>query len=112
MTEILTENTGVSTLIPGGYKSRSQGGITVGTKRLNIELPFEQYEFLQKEAAERGLTISALLRHLIQARQPRPSKDNRGGCTDDSFSLRRGSFDGPPNLAEEHDRTLYADGPR
>ena len=79
----------------------------MATKRLNIELPFDQYEFLKKEAAAKGLTISALLRQLIETRRARPSADTGEMYRDDPLSHRRGSFDGPPDLAEEHDRYLY-----
>ena len=77
------------------------------TKRLNIELPFDQYEFLRREAAANGLTVSALLRQLIEIRRGRPSAGAREEYRDDPLVRRRGSFDGPPDLAEEHDRYIY-----
>jgi len=79
----------------------------MATKRLNVELPFDQYEFLRKEAAAKGLTISGLLRQLIEARRARPSADIRDMYQGDPLFERFGSFDGPSNLAEEHDRYLY-----
>jgi len=40
-------------------------GIEMPVKRLNIELPLDQYEFLRKEATARGIAISWLIRKLI-----------------------------------------------
>lgn len=82
------------------------------TKRLNVELPFDQYEFLRKEAAAKRLTISALLRQLIEARRGRASEDVRDVYQGDPLFDRRGSFNGPSNLAEEHDRYLYGSNPQ
>jgi len=79
----------------------------MGTKRVSIELPMDQYEFLRKEATTRGLTISRLLQQLIEARRGRRSGEIPELYQSDPLFRRRGSFDGPPNLAEEHDRYLY-----
>jgi hypothetical protein len=76
-------------------------------KRLTIELPVDQHNFLQKEAAARGMTVSALIRELIQDRRARPPEEIRAMLPTDSFSRRQGSFDGPPDLAEQHDHYLY-----
>jgi hypothetical protein len=84
----------------------------MATKRLNIELPAEEYDSLWKEAAARGLTISELVRHLLEAHRTLPSEENREMHLRDSLSRRQGSFDGPPDLAEQHDRYLYGTGPR
>lgn len=81
-------------------------------KRMDIELPLDQYEFLRKEAAARGLTISRLLQQLIEASRVRPSEDIRQAYHADPLFRRRGSFDGPPDLAEEHDRYLYGTSSR
>ncbi len=84
----------------------------MATKRLNVELPADEYDFLQKEAAARGLTISELVRHLIEVRRTLPSEETQEIHLRDPLSRRRGSFDGPPDLAEQHDRYLYGAGPR
>lgn len=79
----------------------------MGTRRVSIELPMEQYEFLRKEAVSRGLTISRLLQHLIEAQRGHLSGEITELYQNDPLVRRRGSFDGPANLAEEHDRYLY-----
>lgn len=84
----------------------------MGSKRLNIELPSDQYEFLRKEAAAKRLTISGLLRQLIEGLRTGPAGNIRAGYRDDPLSQRCGSFDGPSNLAEEHDRYLYGSNPQ
>jgi hypothetical protein len=83
----------------------------MGNKRLTIELPVDQHEFLQKEAAARGMTVSALIRQLIQDRRVRPPEEIRAILATDPFSRRTGSFDGPADLAEQHDRYLYGTRP-
>lgn len=80
-------------------------------KRLNIELPLDLYEFLRKEAAQRGMTISGLIRQLIEDCRSRPAEDIRKVFHADPFSRRHGSFDGPHDLAEQHDRYLYRNEP-
>ena len=84
----------------------------MATERLNIELPADEFDSLRKEAAARGLTISELIRHLIETRRALPSEETREIRVGDSLSGRRGSFDGPPDLAEQHDRYLYGSGSR
>jgi len=37
----------------------------MAVKRLNIEIPWEQYELLRREAALKGTTVSGVLRDLI-----------------------------------------------
>ena len=76
-------------------------------KRLNIEVPWEQYEVLRREAAIRGATISGVIRELI-AGLARPGR-RRGGRKpqDDPLYTMGGSFDGPADLAEKHDAYLY-----
>jgi hypothetical protein len=83
----------------------------MANKRLTIELPVDQHVFLQKEAAARGMTVSALIRQLIQDRRARPPEEIRAILPTDPFSRRHGSFDGPPDLAEQHDRYLYGTRP-
>ena len=75
-------------------------------KRLNIEIPLEQYEFLQQEAGVRNTTISQLLRDLIDQQRGASIKAAKKYAKD-PFSQRRGSFDGPGDLAVKHDSYLY-----
>jgi hypothetical protein len=76
-------------------------------KRLNIEIPWEQYEALKREAAVRGSTVSAVLRDLIAGlRKPAVGRGSRATRTDPLYRMG-GAFDGPVNLAEKHDAFLY-----
>jgi len=76
-------------------------------KRLNVEIPWDQYEFLRREATVRGTTISGVLRSLIaDLGQPAKSRGRRGRGEDPLYRMA-GSFDGPVNLAEKHDAFLY-----
>lgn len=79
----------------------------MATKRLTIELPVEQYEFLRRQADTTGTTIAGLIRSLIQDLRVRPPEEARKNYKADPFYTRRGSFDGPADLAEHHDRYLY-----
>lgn len=83
------------------------GGPIMATKRLTIELPFDQYEFLRKEAIRLGTTVSGLIRTLIEESRTEPSEAIKAAYPQDPFFQRRGSFEGPPDLAEYHDRYLY-----
>lgn len=83
----------------------------MANKRLTIELPVDQHEFLRKEAAARGMTVSVLIRQLIQDCRVRPPETIRAILAADGFCRRHGSFDGPPDLAEGHDRYLYGTRP-
>lgn len=85
-------------------------GLIMATKRLTIELPFDQYEFLRKEAAHRGMTISGLIRQLIEDSRAHPA-EAISTYAEDPFSRRDGSFEGPPDLAEHHDLYLYGSKP-
>jgi hypothetical protein len=76
-------------------------------KRLNIELPIEQYEFLQQEAGAKKTTISQLLRDLIDQRKRSSAKAAKRNYANDPFFQRKGSFDGPVDLAVKHDSYLY-----
>jgi hypothetical protein len=76
-------------------------------KRLNIELPIEQYEFLQQEAGAKKTTISQLLRDLIDQRKRSSAKAAKRNYANDPFFQRKGSFDGPVDLAAKHDSYLY-----
>jgi len=76
-------------------------------KRLNIELPIEQYEFLRREAEAKKTTISQFLRDLIEKRKKSSAKAAKANYAKDPFFQRKGSFDGPVNLAAKHDSNLY-----
>ena len=79
----------------------------MATKRLTIELPIDQYEFHRKEATTAGTTITGLIRKLIEDCRYRFPEEAHANYQTDSLSQRRGSFDGPADLAEHHDRYLY-----
>ena len=76
-------------------------------KRLNIELPIEQYEFLRQEAEAKKTTISQFLRDLIGKRKNSSAKTAKRNYAKDPFFRRKGSFDGPVDLAAKHDSYLY-----
>ncbi len=78
------------------------------TKRLTLELSSDQYEFLRHEAAAEGLTVSAFIRSLIDARRASPASF-RESYRDDAFYRRRGSFKGPKDLSAKHDKYLYGE---
>jgi len=79
----------------------------MAVKRLNIEIPWEQYEVLRREAALRGTTVSGVLRDLIEGlRRPRRGRKKQD-LREDPFFKMKGSFEGPANLAEKHDDYLY-----
>lgn len=84
----------------------------MGTKRLNIELPVDQYEFLRKEATASGTTVVGLLRRLVEDYRRRLPGEARETYQTDPLYRRRGSFDGPSDLAEHHDRYLYGQAPQ
>jgi hypothetical protein len=75
-------------------------------KRLTLELPADQYDFLRKEAGARGTTISGLIRKLIEESRRRILQNAFGDATDPLIG-RKGSFDGPADLAENHDDYAY-----
>jgi hypothetical protein len=75
-------------------------------KRFTLELPADQYDFLRKEADSTGTTIAGLIRRLIDERRRRLLNEAVHQKADPLFS-RQGSFDGPSDLAENHDRYLY-----
>ncbi len=76
-------------------------------KRLNIELSIDQYELLRKQANNNGTTVSGFIRYLIDDFRHRLPKEARKNYQNDPLYKRRGSFDGPENLAENHDHYLY-----
>jgi predicted CopG family antitoxin len=79
----------------------------MATKRLTIELSVDQYETLQQRAKDSGTSVSGLLRRMIDEFRFRPPAEVRKKYQADPFFNRRGSFDGPKNLAENHDQYLY-----
>ena len=80
-------------------------------KRLNIEIPWRQYERLQREASARGTTISRVIRDLIAGLDKQARKRGTRTRRDDPLYAMGGSFDGPFNLAEKHDAYLYGKRP-
>jgi hypothetical protein len=78
----------------------------MATKRLTLELSVDQYDFLRKEAGVMRTTISGLIRKLIEERRLRLVKEFVRNEADPLYS-RSGSFDGPSDLAENHDHYLY-----
>ena len=91
-----------------GYKTYVQtSGAAMPAKRLNIEIPWQQYERLQREASARGTTISRVIRDLIAGLDKRAGKRGTRTRRDDPLYAMGGSFDGPVSLAEKHDAYLY-----
>lgn len=80
----------------------------MASKRLTLELSVDQYEFVRKEAAAEGQTISGFIRALIDERRASPARP-REGYRDDPFYKRRGSFNGPKDLSVKHDKHLYGE---
>jgi hypothetical protein len=78
------------------------------TKRLTLELSGDQYEFVRREAAAEGLTVSGFIRSLIDERRASPAR-LREHYQDDAFYRRRGSFKGPKDLSVKHDKYLYGE---
>lgn len=79
----------------------------MGTKRLTIELSVDQYELLRKQANITGTTVSGFIRKLIDDLRLNLPKEARKRYQTDPFYRRRGSFDGPEDLSENHDQYLY-----
>jgi predicted CopG family antitoxin len=79
----------------------------MATKRLTIELTVDQYETLQRQAKANGTSVSGFIRRMIDEFRLRPPAEVRRNYQTDPLYKRRGSFDGPPDLAENHDRYLY-----
>lgn len=80
----------------------------MASKRLTLELSLDRYEYVRKEAAAEGLTVSGFLRALIDERRASPAR-LRERYRDDPFYKRGGSFKGPRDLSVSHDRYLYGD---
>jgi len=81
-------------------------------KRLNIELSIEHYEALRKQASASGMTVSGVIRQLIEKSRDHTSMKVVKSYRSDPLYQRRGSFDGPRYLAEKHDRYLYGQPPK
>jgi len=79
----------------------------MSTKRLTIELSTDQYELLQKQAKARGTSVTGMIRRLIDEFRFRAPEEARKKYQTDPIYQRRGSFDGPQDLAEDHDHYLY-----
>lgn len=79
----------------------------MGVKRLTIELPVEQYDYLQKKAKAGRKTVVGVLRQLIEGDRKPVLRKHSKSLKSDPLYKRAGSFDGPQNLSEEHDKYLY-----
>lgn len=79
----------------------------MATKRLTIELSVDQYETLQQQAKANGTSVTGFIRRMIDEFRLRPPTEVRKKYHTDPLYKRRGSFDGPANLAENHDHYLY-----
>lgn len=79
----------------------------MAVKRLNIEVPWEQYEILRREAAMRGTTVSRVIRDLIAGLAQPARRRSARKPQDDPLYTMGGTFDGPADLAEKHDAYLY-----
>ena len=78
----------------------------MATKRLTLELPVDQYDYLRKEADARRTTVSGLIRKLIEESRFGQIKEAVRREADPLYD-RRGSFNGPSDLADNHDGYLY-----
>lgn len=81
-------------------------------KRLTIELSMDQYELLHKQAKATGTTVTGMIRRLINEFRFQAPEEARKKSQTDPIYKRRGSFDGPKDLAEDHDHYLYEQGSR
>jgi hypothetical protein len=81
--------------------------IFMATKRLTIELSIDQYELLRKQASTNGTTVTGFIRRLIDDIRLRLPEQARKNYQNDPLYKRRGSFDGPNDLSENHDHYLY-----
>ena len=79
----------------------------MATKRLTIEISTDQYDVLRKQASANGTTVSGFIRRLIDDIRFRLPEGVRKKYQSSSLYKRRGSFEGPRDLAENHDRYLY-----
>lgn len=79
----------------------------MATKRLTIELSIDQYELLRKQANSTGTTVTGFIRRLIDDMRTRLPEEARKNYQNDPLYKMRGSFDGPKDLAENHDHYLY-----
>jgi hypothetical protein len=81
----------------------------MATKRLTLELSLDHYDFLRREADARRTTISGIIRKLIEDCRLSLVKEAIRREADPLYS-RSGSFDGPSDLAENHNGYLYGRG--
>lgn len=71
-------------------------------KRLNVELEDGDYRYLKDRADREGRSVVALIRDAINRMRRSEHEDPR---SDPMYQV--GSFEGPSDLAEGHDRYLY-----
>ena len=70
--------------------------------RKNVVLPAELNDEIQRLAAERGTTQSGLMAHLV-----RLGLASESPVGDDPLLRYIGLLDGPPDLSESVDQTVY-----
>jgi hypothetical protein len=73
-------------------------------KRVNIELEDGDYRYLKARAEREGRSMVSLIREAIRRLRGSEELDPR---KDPMYEV--GSFDGPRDLAERHDKYLYSD---
>ena len=73
----------------------------VHMKRLTVELDEGDYAYLRERAAKEGRSVVSLLREAVE----RLRREGFDATTDPMYPV--GSFDGPADLSEKHDRYLY-----
>jgi len=79
----------------------------MATKRITIELLTDQYELLRKQASSTRTTVTGFIRKIIDDFRLRLPVEARKNYQNDPLYKMRGSFDGPKDLAENHDHYLY-----
>lgn len=78
--------------------------------RTQISLEKDQYELLRREARRRGVSLSALLRELVERRYPRRGSKRRPA--DDALAKIKGIGSGSGEaVGRRHDEFLYGRKP-
>ncbi|MFH0774291.1 MAG: hypothetical protein V2A53_02180 [bacterium] len=77
-------------------------------KRINLEIPGEMYNFLKHQAEIRSVSVSRILKELIEGYRSQESQ--RVDVKNDPLFKIGASFEsGLTNLSERHDKYLYGD---
>ena len=72
---------------------------SMASKRLTIELSMDQYELLRNQANTTGMTVTGFIRKLIDDLRIRLPEEARKNYQKDPLYKRRGSFNGPEDMA-------------